>query len=112
LTSSSQCSIEPFGPTVNNFRLVKNAVFEKPLAARKKFQLTFCLVSVKVENLLSQGTSDFLRGERFGNCTKAELIVFQTRLEIGNQYMKEVVFRLAEMSNMSAPAHVAFKKFG
>jgi hypothetical protein len=87
--------------------LVKNAVLEIELAARKEFQPAVCLVSIKVANIPSQATSEFLRGQRLVNCTQAELIVFQSSLEIGDQYVQYIVFPLAEMSNMSSPAHVA-----
>jgi hypothetical protein len=65
-------------------------------------------MSVKVGSCLSQRIDCFLQGQRRRDYPQAEVIIFQPDLEIRNQNVEQILFRLVEVTEVCAPGDVAY----
>src|SRR5437588_735340 len=76
------------------------------ICVRNNFYMAGRQVLIRFWNNFSQSASRFFFTERIRNHPDTELIVFQSRLEVWNQYVEQVFFGLVEVAKVRTPRDI------
>ena len=62
-------------------------------------------MAIKLRHRVLQRIGGFLDREGVGDNPKAILLIFQTRLTVGDHRVEQILFRLVEETKVGAPGH-------
>src|ERR1700745_3127346 len=94
--TSGRCTSEFFVPTAYHSFEIKRAILQIPVAGRNNLYALLRETLIQVRHGSLQFTRCIFHGKRFGNYPKAEFLVLQSSLAVGNHGFEEVGSRLVE----------------